>query len=1189
MASQQELKSTISLYGKVDSSVGALARELSSIGKTVSKVGGAISTLSVPIIAAGKESISLYTDYDDIMKSIQAVGGYTASEMETISDAARKAGAETRFMATDAGSAFLYLTQAGVDMQASLDVLPSLLDAAAAGQMDLATTSDLLISNIYSLGKSFSETDVSTYVDAVTMAADATNTNLEEIMEGVSKIGAAGRMFGGGTNELLTFMGLLSNLNLKGSEGGVNARNMIISLLAPTDKAGKLMESLSVTEEELGEVLDGVNLEDSAKLMKKLGLETTTSEGKVRPMIDILTDLKGALSGMADDEQADALYTIFGKRTYPAVAGLLELLELYPEIFEQVENSMGSAKKKAEIMESGIGGSTRRLKSAMEELGLAVGEMASPTVMGWMEKGRDLILDIAGAIDSLDPATAENITELLGGIAVAGPGLVIAGKGIESVGTVLGSLTTPTGKVLAVAAAFGLLAVMVNNAQEAAAQQSLSEHFGNIEVDAEKMQGIIDSLSSSYETKAEGLEKYATAISTASTNYQTAMSQLSGGLLEAYFTQTELNETDKKSLMTYAKNLTTEFKTALGQQKLRIGDIIDISFDGTESDDPEKNSGWDTFAASVFSGLEEEANAVGAQIRAKMVEALKDGNLNEDELEAIRASQARLNEIMAQISRIQGDYDTKTAYNKAMLMSYASIDEQLAAVDEAEKTANEAITNSYASLFALVDIAEEQGTAVSEDLQKTYGVDATDYAGLRTGLTKDLENDLLKSNNERSVFAARIASEAFNAYGEELNSYYDIVDQISEGKLTFVQALDQARKMRKDKTLPRTSGEVEAVKDIRADMSEHLSVDDLMKQMDYQLAHQGFVDSALSGLYRDYLASAFFAGGFDIDSDTPWGLADTSDRQNVWSEAQLGTLGSAADIERYAQAQTITAPLETSPSAQEIISEINAQGGNVEPIEVPTKIEQKTGDALTEELSAQIGENAELTAPVTVTPEGGEAGAEFATEAQSAITNQEITAGILMPDGYEEGEYFAQEAQEALDDNPGEMEVSLPIGYAVGVAFANAVQDGLDSVDVTLPIAAGPSSGTSNKSSSSSSGLLGKVKSALGFAEGGRATTASIFGEAGPEWAIPEEHTQRTAELLASAAKASGFTMSEIAARAGGLSGNVNSGGNSSFVYSPTIYANDARGVKQALDGNREELEAMFEAFMRQRERVSFA
>lgn len=93
------------------------------------------------------------------------------------------------------------------------------------------------------------------------------------------------------------------------------------------------------------------------------------------------------------------------------------------------------------------------------------------------------------------------------------------------------------------------------------------------------------------------------------------------------------------------------------------------------------------------------------------------------------------------------------------------------------------------------------------------------------------------------------------------------------------------------------------------------------------------------------------------------------------------------------------------------------------------------------------------------------------------------------------------------------------------------------------------------------------------FAEGGRAVEASIFGEAGPEWAIPEEHSQRTAELLAAAAKASGFTWPELLSRNGGM----NAGGSSGWtlVYSPTIQANDAGGVEQKLREDKDRLERL--------------
>ena len=190
---QQELKSVISVYGRADSSLDALAGKLSALGDQVSRFGTAATLATAPIAAALKQSTSLYTDYDDILRKIQAAGGYSEAQMQTIGRAARQAGADTRYMASDAASAFLSLTQAGVELESSLETLPTLLNAAAAGDMDLADASDLLISNIYSLGKAFEKNDVTEYMDKVVTAADASNTTVQEMMEGVSKIGEIGR------------------------------------------------------------------------------------------------------------------------------------------------------------------------------------------------------------------------------------------------------------------------------------------------------------------------------------------------------------------------------------------------------------------------------------------------------------------------------------------------------------------------------------------------------------------------------------------------------------------------------------------------------------------------------------------------------------------------------------------------------------------------------------------------------------------------------------------------------------------------------------------------------------------------------------------------------------------------------------------------------------------------------------
>lgn len=118
-------------------------------------------------------------------------------------------------------------------------------------------------------------------------------------------------------------------------------------------------------------------------------------------------------------------------------------------------------------------------------------------------------------------------------------------------------------------------------------------------------------------------------------------------------------------------------------------------------------------------------------------------------------------------------------------------------------------------------------------------------------------------------------------------------------------------------------------------------------------------------------------------------------------------------------------------------------------------------------------------------------------------------------------------------------------------------------VGVVPSLAGGKNGGTS-----STTGISNQF-----FASGGRATEPSIFGEGDtPEWAIPEEHSERTAALLNAARAASGFTWPDLLARFGGLNASPNNSP-STFIYSPVIHANNASGVAEALKEDKQRLE----------------
>lgn len=199
------------------------------------------------------------------------------------------------------------------------------------------------------------------------------------------------------------------------------------------------------------------------------------------------------------------------------------------------------------------------------------------------------------------------------------------------------------------------------------------------------------------------------------------------------------------------------------------------------------------------------------------------------------------------------------------------------------------------------------------------------------------------------------------------------------------------------------------------------------------------------------------------------------------------------------------------------------------------------------------------------------------TELESAISEQDGTNLIANVDGDTEA------LAEAIDEQDGQNLTAYVDGDTTEL---EAAIEALDGTSITVKVkgsglsslGSSSSSKSSSSGSSSSSSSSGRWISSL-YAEGGRATEASIFGEAGPEWAIPEEHSERTASLLDQARQASGFTWGDLISRNGGLNGTPGSK-TVNLTYAPTINAGNADGVERVLADDKSRLMAMIRSMM---------
>lgn len=421
--------------------IGEVGSKVEAFGNGVTNVGKKVSVASAAVTAMGVASVKTAADFESSMSQVQATMGITKDSMSTLngesvntmdalSDLAKQMGSETAFSASECAEALNYLALAGYDTQEMADTLPTVLNLAAAGGIDLASASDMVTDAMSALGMETSEAD--SMVDQMAKTASSTNTSVAQLGEGILTIGATAKTIKGGTAELNTALGILANNGIKGSEGGTKLRNVILSLQNPTDKAASTMESL--------------------------GLSVYDSEGNMRSLNDILGDLNTSMDGMTAEEKANIIGTIFNKADLSAVNALLANTgDTWDELQTSIENSGGAAQQMADTQLDNLNGQLTILKSAVEGFTISIGEALLPMVKNVVAK----IQAFVTWLNNLDEGTRQVIVKIGLFIAALGPALVIIGTVISKVGVAMQAFSTLGLKISGlVSSAGGLSGVM---------------------------------------------------------------------------------------------------------------------------------------------------------------------------------------------------------------------------------------------------------------------------------------------------------------------------------------------------------------------------------------------------------------------------------------------------------------------------------------------------------------------------------------------------------------------------------------------------------------------------------------------------------------------------------------------------------------------------------------------------------
>ena len=158
----------------VSNAVGKMAAKLRRMGFNAARMSAL--AFSVAIVATGKKMITLGREFESNMKTVQAWSGASGKSLQALTDIAREMGATTEWSANQASGALKFLAAAGFSAEESIAALPQTLDLATAGQVDLASATDITTDVLTAFGLGVE--DLGRVNDAFITTTANSNTNV---------------------------------------------------------------------------------------------------------------------------------------------------------------------------------------------------------------------------------------------------------------------------------------------------------------------------------------------------------------------------------------------------------------------------------------------------------------------------------------------------------------------------------------------------------------------------------------------------------------------------------------------------------------------------------------------------------------------------------------------------------------------------------------------------------------------------------------------------------------------------------------------------------------------------------------------------------------------------------------------------------------------------------------------------
>lgn len=417
--------------------------------QTVGMVGAAVTGLGVVAAAGFGAAVKTAMDFESAISRVGALSGASAEQMQLLTAEAERLGATTSFSATQAAEGMQFLAMAGYETNDILAAMPGLLDTAAAGQIDLGRTADI-VSNILT-GFGIRAEDTGRVADVLTEAFTSSNTTLEMLGQTMKYVAPVAKSSGQSLEGMAAAAGILGNAGIQADQAGTSLRMMLIRLAKPPKMAKDALD--------------------------QLGISVSDSQGNMKDLSQIIGEMAEATKGMTEADRLAAVAKISGVEASAAMLALMDAGQSTIEDFtKQLENSGGAAQEIATKQLDNLKGQLIILKSAIEGAAISIGNALLPALklivaavtqlVEWfngLNETTKTIIAVVAALGTVFTLIAGGVLLLIGFLPTLIMGFTALGTVLPAIGSALSTVLGPILLVVAAITAVGTALVLAYN------------------------------------------------------------------------------------------------------------------------------------------------------------------------------------------------------------------------------------------------------------------------------------------------------------------------------------------------------------------------------------------------------------------------------------------------------------------------------------------------------------------------------------------------------------------------------------------------------------------------------------------------------------------------------------------------------------------------------------------------------